>query len=195
MTTDPKPCIYCRQPESNSAPSPGFQSQETRTQGQPDARWVTKWDKFLSLKLLNWPFCLKKCSIFAYFRRELETSYFGEDGKRSPILERTCITLSQSERDLLILRQFRADLVVHPSIRCSNCNKEFRRKLYQDFHWCEVAKRGYSRYRKIQLGWESEWVGTLTPWKFSLVQGGETRLLPTQKNSVKLKIKTFFFSE
>jgi hypothetical protein len=25
------------------------------------------------------------------------------------------------------------------------------------------------------------------------VQGGETRLLPTQKNSVKLKIKTFFF--
>jgi hypothetical protein len=97
---------------------------------------------------------LEKFSIFAYFRRELETSYFGEDGKPSPILERTCFNLSDSEREVLILRQFRADLVAHPSLRCSKCNKEFRRKLYQDFHWCEVATQKNSVKLGIGMSWE-----------------------------------------
>jgi len=143
--------IHCRQPELNSAPSSGFQSQETRTPGQPDARWVTKWDKCLSLKWINWPFCLKKCSIFAYFHRELETSFIAEDGQRSSIFWRTYLNLSVEERNAHMLRQFKADIAAQPNLKCSMCHKQFKRNLYDDSHWCRVARRGYCRFRKIQL--------------------------------------------
>jgi hypothetical protein len=97
------------------------------------------------------------------FRRELETSYFGEDGKRSPIPGSTCFYLSDLEWDLLIARQFKADMAKFPNLRCSRCTQEFRRKLYEDYHWCKVAKRGYSRPRKIQITWEPERAGSSTP--------------------------------
>jgi hypothetical protein len=118
----------------------------------------------LSLKWLNWPFFLKKCSIFAYFRRELETSFFGEDGKCSPILDiLDFFNLTESERKISMERQFRADVLRRPSLRCSKCNKEYRRNLYEDFHWCKVTKRGRSRHRKIQICWEPELAGSSTP--------------------------------
>jgi hypothetical protein len=106
---------------------------------------------------------LEKVFNICLFRRELETSYFGEDGKRSPIPGSTCSYLSDLEWDLLIARQFKADMAKFPNLRCSRCTQEFRRKLYEDYHWCKVAKRGYSRPRKIQITWEPERAGSSTP--------------------------------